>query len=84
MTARDYIGCFIAFLIIPMLVIGVVTMPAAAQPVKPVWDYHCYITFNGAVDALNGLPAEAAKLAKFVAVNSDRAYGQPYCIVAPK
>jgi len=81
MTARDYIGCFITFLIVPMPFIVVANMPAIPQPAKPVWDYHCYITMSGAMDALNGLPAKQAELTKFLVF--EHAF-QTYCLVTPE
>jgi hypothetical protein len=78
---------FAAMLCVVFMIVAIVNtvraMPAAAQQ-KVVWDYHCFITFDGAMDFLNNLSNIKAENAKFVAVNSDRAFGQPYCVVYQK
>ena len=61
--------------------IYVMPITHAQERLKPVWDYHCYLTMGGAMDALNGLPAKQAELTKFVSFEHSML---TYCLVIPE
>ncbi len=52
-----------------------------AQPAKPVWDYHCFLSYSGLRDALNNLPQKAAETAKITVHDHSM---QAYCLVHVK
>ncbi len=76
---------FLAYAIYAAVLIFVVLWGGivGAQPerLKPVWDYHCYISYNGMMDALNSLPPKAAETAKITVHNSTP---WSYCLVHVK